>query len=90
MARKKKQKEKRPADYWTNPYYREEEERKKKLDPDRPMRFTYLCMPIGAAGGIFLGWLCRNMFIGVVFGFVMGIMIGTKLYAKFPPKEKKD
>ena len=90
MARKKKQKEQRPADYWTNPYYREEEERKKKLDPNRPMRFTYLFMPVGTAAGALLGYWSQNMFIGVVFGFVMGIMVGTKLDAKFPPKEKKE
>lgn len=88
MARKKKEKEQRPADYWTNPYYREEEERKKKLDPNRPMFFTYLLMPVGAALGVLLGWVCQNMFIGVAFGVVIGIMAGTKLDAKFPHKKK--
>ena len=90
MARKKKEKQQRPADYWTNPYYREEEERKNKLDPNRPMRFTYLFMPVGAAGGALLGYLSQNVFIGVTFGFVLGILVGTKLDAKFPPKSKKD
>ena len=31
MARKKKQKQQRPADYWTNPYYREQEEKENKF-----------------------------------------------------------
>ena len=86
MARKKKNK--RPDDYWTNPYYREEEERQKKLDPDRPMFFTYVCMPLGTLAGIFVGIRMQNLFIGAALGFVLGIMVGTKLDAKFPHKKK--
>ncbi len=84
---KKKQKEKRPDDYWTNPYYREEEERNRKLDPDRSMFFTWLCLPLGALLGLLLGWVAENLFLGVVFGGVLGILAGTKLDAKFPRKK---
>lgn len=84
MARKKKENNQRPPDYWTNPYYREEEEKKKKLDPNRSRYYTNLLMPLGALGGLALGILMQNLFIGTIFGFVLGIIIGTQLDLKFP------
>ncbi len=84
---KKKQKAKRPDDYWTNPYYREEEERNRKLDPDRSMLFTWICLPAGAVLGLLLGWVAENVFLGAGFGAVLGILAGTKLDAKFPRKK---
>ena len=87
MAKKKK-KDSRPADYWTNPYYREQEEKANKLDPNRPMFFTYLLMPIGTAAGVEEGLMADNLFCGAAFGFVLGILAGTKLDAKFPRKKK--
>lgn len=89
--KEKKKKDARPDDYWTNPYYREQAERERKekygVDPNRPMLFTYLCIPIGAALGLLAGFFMDNLFIGTAFGAVMGILVGTKLDAKFPRKK---
>lgn len=85
---KKKPREELPEDYWTNPYYREEEERKRRLDPNRSMFFTWICTPVGLLLGLWLGYRTENMFIGTAFGVVLGIMVGTKLDAKFPRKKE--
>lgn len=82
MARKKEKKERVPY----NPYFGKFKDESHM--PEKPFLTWVLTIP-GAIIGAILGWRVENLPLGLIYGAVMGIAVGTLLDKWWIKRQKK-